>query len=274
MLNNYIYNIAQAETALITIITTYATVAGVIASIMTVIIAFRKMKKEHESKMASKDDVKVVDLRLGAYIDSHKELHKKESERINDMHRMLCVIYDKTNDMKSINKEIVDTAYSFLGQEEIRGNLGFKDEQFEELMKAVGWQKSQAWCAYFAELVWRKAYANQNSLIEEKLRKLFSAGAVATFNAFDKSPDFETTKEPVIGSVVIWQNHKNGVAKWSGHAGIVVKVRSNGIFESIEGNTNDDGSREGYEVALKPRKSNYGGKNGLIVKGFIVPKQP
>jgi len=38
----------------------------------------------------------------------------------------------------------------------------------------------------------------------------------------------------------------------TGHTGFVVKVE-NGIVHTIEGNTNDDGSREGYEVAQRKR---------------------
>jgi hypothetical protein len=175
--------------------------------------------------------------------------------------------------MVPIEKEIVKAAYEFLGEEEIRGNKGFKNSRFEDLMKAVGWKVGQAWCSYFVELVWRWAYSQQNSIIAAELEGLFSGGAVATFSAFEKSPDFETTRSPGVGSVVIWQYYANGVARWQGHAGIVIRVHEN-YFETIEGNTNDDGVREGYEVALRLRKYNYNTQDGLRIKGFIKPKQP
>jgi hypothetical protein len=45
----------------------------------------------------------------------------------------------------------------------------------------------------------------------------------------------------------------------TGHTGFVEKI-SNGIVYTIEGNTNEDGSREGYEVAKRerPLSSFYG----------------
>jgi len=37
-----------------------------------------------------------------------------------------------------------------------------------------------------------------------------------------------------------------------GHTGFIINIK-NGIAKTIEGNTNDDGSREGYEVAIRER---------------------
>ena len=58
----------------------------------------------------------------------------------------------------TIGDKIVEIAMNYLGQEEVSGNMGFEDDEFEKKMKAVGWEKGQAWCAYFAELVWKEAY--------------------------------------------------------------------------------------------------------------------
>ena len=44
-------------------------------------------------------------------------------------------------------------AESYIGKEEIRGNRGFIDRKMQADMEARGWQKGQAWCAYFAEMV-------------------------------------------------------------------------------------------------------------------------
>jgi hypothetical protein len=175
--------------------------------------------------------------------------------------------------MKTIEQEIVDIAYSFLGQEEIRGNKGFKDARFQELMETVGWQFGQAWCVYFVELVWRLAYANQNSLIEARLSELFSGGAVKTYNRFKKYGSFEISQVPSKGAIIIWQNWKNGEPYWTGHAGVVVKTLSNS-FLSIEGNTNNDGSREGYKSAERTRKLNFESTKGLVPLGFIKPIEP
>ena len=140
--------------------------------------------------------------------------------------------------MKKIQQQIVDTAHSYLGQEEIRGNMGFKNPKFDEKMRAVGFQDKFAWCALFVELVWREAYARCNGLFDSELEKLFSAGAVATFNNFKKNGKYPISETPEPGSIVIWQYYKNGKAHWTGHAGVVVFVSENGKqFTTIEGNT-------------------------------------
>jgi hypothetical protein len=41
--------------------------------------------------------------------------------------------------------------------------------------------------------------------------------------------------------------------KGTGHTGLIVSIH-NGVAETIEGNTNDEGSREGYEVCRRTRK--------------------
>jgi hypothetical protein len=170
-----------------------------------------------------------------------------------------------------INDIIVETAKSYIGQEEILGNLGFKNSDFENKMKSVGWQKTQAWCSYFTELIWKQAYGkiNKQDIIKE-LNLLFDGSAVKTYNNFKNK--FIVSKEPIDGSIVIWQHYSNSEPGWTGHAGIVVDILDNSI-KTIEGNTNNDGSREGYMVCEKIRPLNFNPvKNGLVLRGFIYPK--
>lgn len=49
--------------------------------------------------------------------------------------------------------KIVEVAKSYVGQEEISGNMGFKDFDFNKQMKAVGFYLGAPWCAFFAKLV-------------------------------------------------------------------------------------------------------------------------
>ena len=42
---------------------------------------------------------------------------------------------------------------------------------------------------------------------------------------------------------------------------------------TIDGNTNDKGGREGYIVAPIKRNIDFTIKNGLVLKGFIHPKE-
>lgn len=159
--------------------------------------------------------------------------------------------------------KIVEIAKSYIGKTEKPGNQGFNDSVFEKKMEAVGFQKGQAWCSYFVELVAKEAYPE----LSKELDKLCNASAVKTFSNF-KSSRFKTSDKPSVGDIVIWQQQKNGVAQWTGHAAIVVSA-SGDTFSSVEGNTNSTGGREGFEVALKARNIKKV-KNGLQVLGFIT----
>ncbi len=176
--------------------------------------------------------------------------------------------------MESISQEIIQIAKDCIGQEEIRGNLGFKDKDFQKKMEATGWGKGQAWCAYFGELVWKQAYDKYSSVIVDVLDDLFSSVAVSNFSHFKNAGwNIHTGKNPMPGSLAIWQTYHNGEKSWTGHLGVFVGLSDNG-FMTIEGNTNTDGSREGYEVAEKQRAFNYSSINGLVLIGFIEPKIP
>lgn len=172
---------------------------------------------------------------------------------------------------KDISEIIATIAESYEGITEVKGNMGFKDKEFEALMEDVGWQKGEAWCAYFTELVWKKAYSDSPDVLN-KLDKLFKAGAVATYNSFKASKEFTVDKHPKRGDLVIWQTWKNNTPHWTGHAGIVIAVTNDNEFISVEGNTNSSGGRDGIEVALKHRKLTFDAKNGLVLRGFIHPK--
>lgn len=196
----------------------------------------------------------------------------------------------KELNVTAIREKIVEVALSYEGKTEFRGNAGFHDGDFQDAMEAVGWQKGQAWCAYFAELVWKEAYGHFESTDDEiaELDKLFSPGAVVTYNNFnkewrhrDKSKKnqefYEVSQEPKKGDLIVWQSYKNGKAHWTGHVGIVVGVfPDEGKVWTMEGNTNSKGGREGIEVAKKTRKVGadmFRPKlRGLVLKGFISPK--
>lgn len=170
-----------------------------------------------------------------------------------------------------IHQRIVEIAKSFIGMQEIPGNMGFKDERFQELMIETGWQKGQAWCSYFAELVWKIAYQEINPEFIPKLDKLFAAGAVKTFQNFKDACIFPVDKKPEPGAVAIWQTWKDNQPFWTGHAGIVISITGPNEIATVEGNTNSKGGREGIEVAEKRRRLSFDVTNGLCLKGFIHP---
>jgi hypothetical protein len=157
-----------------------------------------------------------------------------------------------------------EIALKYIGQTEKSGNSGFTEEWLEKRMKEVGWQKGFAWCAFLAEIVFKEAYPEKFA----ELDKLFSGSTVQTFRNF-RDAAYPIGNVPQIDSLVIWQTQKDGKPQATGHAGIVVSIKNTWEFESVEGNTNDGGGREGYIVAKKERKVLAEVKNGLKILGFV-----
>lgn len=168
-------------------------------------------------------------------------------------------------------QRIVRYAKKFIGEEEFSGNMGFKDPEFNELMRQDGdFRDTQAWCMSFVKMIWINKFGNK---YKDQLDVLITPSTQTSWANFvkDKSGDFEVSEIPKKGSIVIWQTYVNGVSKWTGHAGIVQRANIEN-FETIEGNTTDEGNREGYIVAEKTRKYNWDTMNGLRLKGFISIK--
>jgi hypothetical protein len=171
--------------------------------------------------------------------------------------------------MPTITEKIKSVAESYVGQEEIRGNKGFQNPQFQKKMKDCGWNDGQSWCAYFTELVWKEAYG-KSSPFYATLDRLFSPSATATFTNFSGNTAFKTGKTPKVGALVVWR-YGTG---WQGHIGIVTEIKSESKFVAVEGNTNNNGSREGYGVFKKLRDMNFHlvpRVKGLNLIGFVYP---
>lgn len=167
-------------------------------------------------------------------------------------------------------ERILKVVMTYVGQQEINGNKGFKNKEFQKKMQECGWQISQSWCAYFTELVWKEAYGKTHALYHT-LDRLFSPSATATFANFKGHPtQFKTGDKPKVGALVVWK-YGNG---WQGHIGIVTEILDNVSFKTVEGNTNSEGGREGIEVAVKKRKVGEPFKaKGLNLIGFIYPSE-
>lgn len=160
---------------------------------------------------------------------------------------------------------LVEAARADIGQKEKPGNTGFVDKKLEADMRAVGWSPGWAWCACIQEKwVWQ-AYPEK----KEAVKGLFVPSAVNTFRNLIKA-GYKHSMIPTVGALVYWQKMENGKALWTGHAGVVSNVISKTEFDSIEGNTNSKGSREGDSVQPKRRLVRENVSNGLKVIGFIT----
>lgn len=163
--------------------------------------------------------------------------------------------------MEKISSKILALALSFVGYEEIKGNAGFKDSEFEILMKKYGWFKPLPWCAFFTKMVY-----NEIGLKVE----FMSGGVVRTMREYVKlSPDHKLYSKPVPGCLAIYRRFENNVPQALGHIGIVESVGKT-HFMLIEGNSNDAGSREGKKVAFNKKSYNWNTENGNRLLGFLI----
>ncbi|MWB92983.1 CHAP domain-containing protein [Flavobacterium sp. GA093] len=140
-------------------------------------------------------------------------------------------------------------AQSQIGVQEIPKNSN-AGPAVEKYLKSVGLGKGYAWCMAF--VYWSIKSASIELNVLNPLAK--TAGVLDMYNKMAKLR--VTTPQP--GDFFI-MDFGNG----TGHTGFVEKVLDNGKLQTIEGNTNDEGSREGYEVARR-----YDRKTSQM-KGFI-----
>jgi hypothetical protein len=157
-------------------------------------------------------------------------------------------------------ERIVETASKYIGQREKPGNMGFINPEFDAKMRSVGFEDTHAWCAYFAELVWRESGQDTAP---------FSASAFKTYLNYEAAGR-KGSQIAVPGALAVWRSVKNGQRGWTGHIGIVAEASAES-FKCIEGNTNKAGGREGIEVAMKTRTYQWKAINGLQLVGFIHP---
>jgi hypothetical protein len=131
------------------------------------------------------------------------------------------------------------TAISQLGVQEIPkgSNAG---PEVEIYLRSVGLGRGYSWCMAF--VYWCTQQAAIKIVIKNPLKK--TGGVLDQYN----SSSALVTKTPQPGDIFIMD-----LGKGLGHTGIVEKVEKD-LIHTIEGNTNDEGSREGYKVCRKQRK--------------------
>ena len=160
----------------------------------------------------------------------------------------------------SLSGLALQSAISQLGQkEEPKGSN--KGPMVNLYLKSVGLNGGYAWCQAFVHWCYDQAAA-----VGKVANPVVKTGGVHDcWNKADKA--FKKAKAEVIAqhSVVVPGSQfillfPNG----NGHTGIVEKIENNVIY-TIEGNSNDDGSREGYEVVR--HKHNLTDKS---LVGFII----
>lgn len=149
----------------------------------------------------------------------------------------------------TLQNKALTIAQSQIGIQEVPKNSN-AGPAVENYLKSVGLGKGYAWCMAF--VYWSVKMAAIELNVENPLAK--TAGVLDMFNKMEEL----RVSEPQAGDFFIMD-----FGKGAGHTGFVEKILSNGLLQTIEGNTNDEGSREGYEVARR-----YDRKTSKM-KGFI-----
>lgn len=151
--------------------------------------------------------------------------------------------------MSTLSLKAIEVAKLNLSEhEEPKGSNAGKD--VEEFLSAVGLGPGYAWCMAFVYFCFWKASEEWDIV-----NPLTKTGGV--LNQWNKHPELRQSI-PEVGDILIMD-----FGKGRGHTGIVYKVDATYIY-TIEGNTNDEGGREGYEVAYMKRK-----RTEKTIKGYL-----
>jgi len=150
--------------------------------------------------------------------------------------------------MSELSGRALQIAVGQLGQQEkpLGSNWG---EPVKAYLKSVGIGFPASWCMAFVYWCFREA-AVQLSVPNPLVK---TGGVLAAWNKADRK--YRVTV-PEVGDIFIMD-----FGKGLGHTGIVERVDGNHIH-TIEGNSNDTGSREGIEVVRKIRSISK-------IKGFL-----
>lgn len=138
----------------------------------------------------------------------------------------------------TLAQKTLETAITQIGVEEIPRNSNSGPE-VEIYLRSVGLPKGNSWCMAFVYWCTQKSALQMGA--NNPLKK--TGGVLDQYN----SRPHLVQAIPQPGDIFII-DFDNGL----GHTGIVEKIVANTIF-TIEGNTNNNGSRNGYKVCRKKR---------------------
>lgn len=140
----------------------------------------------------------------------------------------------------TLEKQSLEIAKTQLGVQEIpKGSNSGPD--VEKYLKSVGLGKGYAWCMAF--VFWCVMEASTKLKVANPLLK--TGGVLKQWNA----RPLLRVETPQAGDIFIID-----FGKGAGHTGWVEAVLTGGRIQTIEGNTNSAGSREGQENARRIRK--------------------
>lgn len=154
----------------------------------------------------------------------------------------------------SLAERCLHVCASQVGQREVgRTNYGGMVTRF---LNAAGFFRGVPWCAAF--LFWALLESGASPLkLWKSIKGMRGNWAASTYGMLEwaKRSGALLKGTPQRGDIGVWFN----ASKRGGHTFAITGVTGTGadrVLETIEGNTNDEGSREGYEVARRTRTLN------------------
>ena len=147
-----------------------------------------------------------------------------------------------------LKETVIKIATSQIGKSEQPKNSNW-GKPVQDYLASVGITFPASWCMAFIYWCFKQAYTElklTNPLIK-------TGGVLAHWNQADKK--YRVTN-PQPGDIFIMD-----FGKGLGHTGLVTSVTDTHI-NTIEGNSNDEGSREGYEVCKRTRPK-------TSIKGYL-----
>lgn len=137
----------------------------------------------------------------------------------------------------TLSEKALEVAITQIDQHEepLGSNWG---EPVQTYLKSVGITFPASWCMAFVYWCFEQVKEGKNPLVK-------TGGVLNAWNKADAK--YKIIHNPIPGDIFIMD-----YGKGLGHTGIVEKVEG-AFLHTIEGNSNDTGSREGVEVVRKIR---------------------
>ena len=164
--------------------------------------------------------------------------------------KFIDVLPDVQQPIMTLSERALNVAVYQLGNAEVPHGSNW-GPAVEKYLKSVGINSPSAWCMAF--VYWCVNEASKEMGVHNPL---FKTGHVLT--QWTKSKSFRIIDAPRKGDIFIMD-----FGGGKGHTGFVTNVVGDRI-NTVEGNSNDEGSREGFEVCRKP-----GGRKISSCKGFL-----
>ena len=208
-----------------------------------------KLKPDGDFGRKTKEAVSAFQRKAGLQVDG---VVGAATWRVLLSHEQIDVLYKYPPGPQEL---LADIAVPYIGATEAKGNRMGKDKRMKEIFESDKYAPKGAtdgypWCCAFVSMCVQKLI--DKSIYYGHVKKPYTP-SVTNFrtrwapsqNCLIFNPNSEKIYSPHKGDIVVYT---------FSHIGIVESVNANGPLNTIEGNTNEAGSREGTTLRRKVRK--------------------